>query len=336
MKKCKKCGGTLVFDPNHQHLVCEKCKEFFPIRKVTEFKKYPFIMEEKTKEENIGNGKFNTKCPNCGANFGGETFSISERCKYCGGHLVMDGENSPDGIIPFAFGIEEAKVKFREGLKKKWFLPNKLKRKHFDNIESVYIPAYLCDISTFNSYRGKIYDEYRESDGDVSRSYRKISGVKDVTTENLMVECSSRMTQVTLNDILPYNAKEVCKFLPEYVMGYSVEYYDKILEDCKKNFKAMATANIRKEILKNYSYDGVDYLEIDTKYYDCKYSRVVLPTYNIKYKYRKKQYSTYMNGQTGKVGKNIPRSQVKIFAFIMGIVAGIGIFACLLFLLFRG
>ena len=54
-----------------------------------------------------------------------------------------------------------ARKKFAEGLKKKKFIPNKLKKQLPDNdIESVYIPAYLFNAKTHNEYNGRIYDTY--------------------------------------------------------------------------------------------------------------------------------------------------------------------------------
>ena len=104
-------------------------------------------------------------------------------------------------------------------------------------------------------------------------------------------------------------------------MGYSVENFDKKLQDTKSMLREIVNSRVRRSILDHYSYDGVDFLDIKTEYKSSYYARVILPTYRFSYRYGKKDYNTYVNGQTGKVGGNVPRSKFKIFAFVLGIVA---------------
>lgn len=333
MKKCQKCGGVLRFEPSVQSLRCIKCGNEYNVSKVRKFDKHPFEMEKQTLEKNATTKDFNIHCESCGGVINGETFTISDICKYCGAVITakLDGELAPDAVVPFVFDRKEAKSKFKDGLKKKWFLPNRLKHgKIKEEIESVYIPAYMCDIITRNEYSGKLYTENKRANGDVDVSYKHISGIENVVENNLLMECSKHMTQITLKKITPFDISSAVKFSPSYLMGYSVEYYEKNLEDCKAALKTMATANVRRAILSHYSYDGVSYLRISTYYYDCKYSKVILPTYRIKYKFGNKERITFMNGQTGKIGGNLPRSGWKIFAFVIGIMAGIGVIACIM------
>lgn len=336
MEKCKKCGGGLAFNPASQNLICDKCNTEYDIKKDINFVRHSFEMEKPTVEQEINKSGFKTHCPSCGATFSGDTFAISDVCSYCGAHLVVDfaDGDSPDAVIPFAFDKATAKSKFKAGLKHKWFLPNKFKKTPPDNtIESVYVPAYLCDVSTSNSYSGQLYTNHRKSDGDTYKSYTSISGTEDVIESNLMLECSSELTQATLNEITPYNVSSAYKFQPEFILGYSVEYFNRNLEQSKKNLQAMATANVRRKILSNYSYDGVSYLNISTSYYNCSYSKIILPTYKVKYKYAGKEYITFMNGQNGKVGGNVPRSKLKISVLVALGLVGLGLLGYLIYLL---
>ncbi|MBR7091011.1 MAG: hypothetical protein IKC79_00990, partial [Clostridia bacterium] len=42
------------------------------------------------------------------------------------------------------------------------------------------------------------------------------------------------------------------------------------------------------------------------------YSLYLMPVYRFEYQFKKKPYITYMNGQTGKVNNNLPKSGTKI------------------------
>jgi len=131
---------------------------------------------------------------------------------------------------------------------------------------------------------------------------------------------------LTLDQIRPFDLNRLMKFQNEFLMGYSVEYYDKKLQDAKSLVAETVKVDVRKQILKEYSYDGVDYLNINTKYVDSNYARVMLPTYSVTYNYGGKDYTTFLNGQTGKVGGNLPRSKVKIGFLIFGILVMLGLF----------
>lgn len=332
MKKCKECGGALRYNPNHSNLTCTKCGKEQDFAKSKDYELIEFDMNVSTPEVK-SNGNVQAHCTSCGAVFKGKTLNMSEVCEYCGANLVVDSSEdiAPEACIPFSFDVDTAKHAFKEGLKKKWFLPNKFKKEPpTDSIESVYIPAYLCNVSTSTGYKGRLYEKSRDSNGDDNYTYQNISGTEELDVNNMVVECSSRLTQSQLNQIKPYDFTGAKKFTGEFLLGYSVEYFDKKLDQCKKYFKEMADSRIKSSILSHYTYDGVDYLRLNTEYRKCTYAKVILPSYMVRYKYGKKEYTTFMNGQTGKVGGNLPRAVGKIMALILGIVAVVSVVAYLI------
>ena len=333
--KCDSCGGSKEFNPAIQKLQCKKCGAVEDFEQTSEFSYHAFDMNANVVEPEFNPEIQSYHCSNCGAIFKVDNISISDTCEYCGANLVVDFSLSkasePDGCIPFAFDEKSAVDRFKIGLKKKWFLPNKFKKSlPSSKIESVYIPAYVVNVNSENSYVGRVYNTYRDSDGDSHRDYRKISGHTDVMTRDILIECSSKINQLTLDNIRPFDINQMKKYTSEYLMGYSVEYYDKKLEDAKSLIKQTVEHDVRKAILRRYNYDGVDYLTINTTYKSSDYARVLLPTYSVAYKYKDKEYNTFMNGQTGKVGGNLPRSKWKIFSFVTAIVAAVIAFVILI------
>ena len=329
MKKCTSCGGSLIFNPSTGNLYCLNCGNQKEIKQNQNFLVHKFDMNVELDETDTVPKVLGSHCPSCGAVFEGNKYTISDICEYCGANLVADfsltSKSSPDACIPFAFDKEIAKQKFKQGLKKKWFLPNKLKSGAFkNNIESVYVPAYLMNIQSENQYYGRLYTKSRRSDGSTKTYYKNIAGVENIITRNITIECSSAINQLTFDNIKPFDFSSLVKFNSDYLLGYSVEYFDKKIEDVKSLVKEIVASDVRKTILRGYVYDGIDYLHINTKYTNSEYSKIILPTYKVSYKYKNKQYVTYMNGQTGKVGGNLPRSALKIFMFVLGIVIGVG------------
>ncbi|MGN0961856.1 MAG: hypothetical protein ACI4PF_06650, partial [Christensenellales bacterium] len=306
--KCDSCGGELKFNPKSSNVECYKCHKIYAIAK-EEFKYHDIDMLGVVKEIDVKSADVNLKCINCGASFKGDRLKMSNVCEYCGSHLVEDFSKmptiKPDGIIPYAFDKEEAKIKFAENLRKNFLVPNKLKKSvPYSTIESIYIPAFHFKCSSQSSYYGKL-EKRQEEDGQTEYKVFEIRGTKTLVDDNLLVECSDYLTQNTLEEIKPYDIKSLCKFNTGFIMGYSVEHLNKKLSIVREQIKSMHSENIRKSILREYDYDSVKSLSIDTTYNNSSYAYIILPTYKINYTYKNKVYNTFMNGQTGKLNKDV-------------------------------
>ena len=150
-----------------------------------------------------------------------------------------------------------------------------------------------------------------------------------------MVESSSKITQSELTGFLPYKFAEKKPFDNSYILGYSVEQYNSTVEKCIPQYKSILNDMIRRDILRKYTYDGVSYLKVETDCSDEKYLYYMLPVYRFDYKYKNKDYITYMNGQTGKVDSNVPKSGLKI-ALVVILIALILALPIILGFLFGG
>lgn len=327
--KCKACGANLYFCPNSQDLACEKCGNHYPIINDGTIETHELFKENVQAQEKhdkyVEKNKV-FKCPNCGANVILNTYEISKSCPYCGTNLVIDTDvlpgNKPDACIPFVFDEASASEKFAIGIKKKFWAPRKFKKGIPQNqIKGIYIPSFAYDLDTVSIYRGRLYNESTHTDSDghshTERNYFSISGTHTSRFEDEIVECSSKMNQRDIMGVLPFNHSEQKAYTNEYILGYSVEHYDKNAIDSYPICKTIVDGKIRNQILRKYSYDGVDYLNVNSEYSNQKYRYYLLPVYRFDYIYKNKHYITYMNGQTGRVDNNVPKSRFKIFLAIL-------------------
>lgn len=335
-EKCKNCGGNLVFSPKSQDLVCKKCDSHYSIVNNNTFEYHDLSNYLNQKEQDsqkykqyIEKNKI-FKCPNCGASVVLNKFEISKVCPYCTTPLAIEEENiqglCPDTIIPFAFDEDEASTKFANSVKKRFWAPRKFKKKLPSNeITGIYFPSFGFNVSTKNSYEGKLYrnETYYDSDGKshTERSYFHISGGFNKDYSDVMVECSSHINQAELNGFLPFEHEKKQAFTNEFILGYSVEQYDREIQNCLDTYRSELNNKIKSDILRKYTYDGISYLNIKTEKSNEKFLYQILPVYKFEYDYKNKKYITYMNGQTGKVDGNTPKSGLKIaIAVILGIL----------------
>lgn len=333
-KKCDGCGGNLIFSPSTQGLHCEKCgKEIdFPKKGISE--KHPIEEFSKT-QNNLAEWQSQNKvlkCAMCGASIVLNSLEYASNCPYCGSAMLSLSDElpgiPPDAIIPFAFDEKAAAEKFKNTAKKKLLAPNAFKKKlPTSKIRGVYIPSFTFDANTFSVYDGVLEEDYTVTNSKGERVTKTrsfgIRGKKNLTHKDIMIETSSKINQSQLSQLLPFDHRYTYAFDKNFIRGYVVEHYNEETRESYKEAKAVMESNIRSMILKQYSYDRVRYLNVNTIYSDEKFLYKVCPIYSFEYTYKNKEYITLMNGQTGKVGKGMPVSKVKVGFLIAGIILSV-------------
>ena len=331
---CPSCGATMRYSPTRQKLFCENCETCKDIAFEKLAAKHAWEDREKIQKNNDwAQDVNNLKCPNCGASVILHKLEYSKACPYCGSSLVGDMEKyntfMPDGIMPFKFSNEEAAERYVKGIRKKHFVPNAFKKAPpTENIKGIYIPVFGFDANTHSTYKGTLATDTTHTDSKgrshTTTSYQYIKGEKDVNFTDILVETSSKLNQIQLQQIEPYNTGEIVKFNQGFIMGYTVEQFETNLENCKKISENIMKESIKKQILAKYHYDRVVSFEMNTNDSAEKFGYYLMPTYKCDYEYKNKHYTTFMNGQTGKVGGGYPKSPLKITLFVLFILLLIG------------
>lgn len=329
-RKCQSCGGNMSFSPKDKGLKCEFCQNVEKLDYDFEIIKHNFKgnVENKTEYDKFASENKVFKCSNCGANVVLNKLEVAKKCPYCGSSYVAEEKEmpslKPDAIIPFKYSKEEAGKLYKQRVKKKWFLPNKFKKEPpTDNISGVYVPCFSFDAKTTTTYKGVLAHTTTtvvNGKTHTNTTYQNISGNKDLNQKDIMVETSSHLTQDIFDELKPYATSELVKFTSDFILGYSVEYYDNSLSNCKKIADNMMEKIIKNQVLSQYSYSSVVSYSQNTTFADEKYNYCILPIYQVRYKYKEKDYLTYMNGQTGKLAGKMPKSPVKITFFVLFII----------------
>lgn len=337
---CPSCGATMRYAPEKQKLFCDRCQTSKEIEFVEIKEKRLWENRDKatksTKEWSSENK--NLKCPSCGASVILNNLEYSKTCPYCETNLVGSDENvlleKPDGIIPFKFSFEDASAKYVAGVKKKFFVPKAFKKAPpVENIHGIYIPSFSFDAKGVSKYKGVLATDhtYRDSNGNrrTRTTYQNISGTHASNNIDVVVESSSKLNQIQMSEILPYNMKEIVEFKQGFIMGYTVEQYENTVIDCKKIGERIMEENIKMAILSGYRYDRVSSFSMSTIFSEEKYMYYLLPIYKCAFTYKNKNYTTFMNGQTGKVGKGFPISGWKVAFVVLLFALFIGLFITL-------
>ena len=336
VKKCKSCGGNMIFSPQFQSLYCEKCGGQEKFDFIQDYSKHAYLPNKNQKDKNNLSKDKIFKCSSCGANVVLSTGDMANVCPYCNSSFVVENSEikglKPDFVIPFAFDRSRASDMFKAGIKRKWFLPNKFKKAPpIDQISGIYFPVFSFDEHTESSYNGVLEKDETVRNGEHTTTIVKsirISGHKSLNHTNILTETSNHLNQSVFNQILPYNIGGAYKYNENFIRGYAVEYYTDPLDLCKKQADLIIDDIVRSHILSGYRYDRVRYLNVSTVRSDEKFAYGIMPAYRFNYNYNGKDYETLINGQTGKVGGGLPKSKVKITFFVLAILLiliGIGV-----------
>lgn len=344
-KACANCGAELKFKPGSHQLVCEYCgyEEFIEQSKSSfeelELAHYLKVVGENAYTETIAL----LHCKNCGANQHVEENYKSLACVYCGEPLIREDEEIegwiiPGALIPFQLNTKRARGIFKNWVSKLWFAPNKLKRAALnpEGLHGLYIPFWTFDANLFASYQGQRGDYYFETQtynsnkGKRTRQVRKTrwsyaSGKVKGFVDDILINASQKKRRDIPSKVSFWNLKDLVAFNSKYLSGFITEKYTISLKEGHhlsfQQAKDIAYSWIKRDI----GGDTQRIANADIKLTDETFKHVLLPVYISSYNFNGKEYSFYINGQTGALSGKRPYSFWKIFFLVLLILVIIGL-----------
>lgn len=330
INNCPNCGGKVEFSPNDKALKCEKCSSIFKIElnppKEKRLVSEVALLNKDDAFKKWAEGKRTFHCENCGAEIVLNKYEMSTKCSYCNTASLVPTEKlpglKPDAVIPFKISKNKANEQFKTKIKSKMFLPNDFKRNiPKTQIGATYLSSFSFAMDAFATYKGikAVTRTIRTKEGyQTVTDYVPFSGTISRGFDNIVVECSDKINQNQIDSILPYYFKENYDYDDDFLMGYSVDYYDRNVADSTNIAKDIALNSLDRDI--RLKHGNVTSLKIFPTYSNEKFHYVLLPLYFINFKYKDKQYLNLMNGQTGVTSGKTPRSATKITFFVLGII----------------
>lgn len=331
--KCEACGSNMVFDPDTQMLECPHCGT-----------KKSFATDVFAKEIDINAGfdesfKWTAEeavvfaCENCGAKVVLKNGETAKSCPFCGTYHVRKTDElagvKPNALIPFSFDLDKSLEYSRTWAKKRFFAPNKFKKKLVtENVKGVYSPCFTFDSRTSSYYEARLGTTHTRTVGSGKNKrvqtyviWRNVRGRYYHNFDDVLITAGEKLGQKVLNKIQPFSTNASKEYEEKYMLGFMAYHYDQELTECWSDAKTIMDAEIKRGILSQYVYDKVAYFNVSTAHEGVTYKYVMLPVYVGNYKYNKKVYNFYVNGETGKVSGKYPKSVPKILGVVFGAIA---------------
>ena len=341
--KCPSCTANIPFNPKTQKWDCEYCGNSYTLEELNEFensyKRHKKNNEDKEKIDQVQTKQIDENfieytCSNCGAKIILDKNTSATSCIYCLSTAIVkdriNGEFKPEQIIPFKNVKEDAKKKFYEYSKKKWFAPKAFcDMNNIEKLQGIYIPFWVYDCNSdghIDATAKKIthwstYDYYY-----TKTDIYKVTRDGNMTFEKIPVDGSLKFKDSIMDSIEPYEYNDLREFSPSYLSGFLAERYDVSEEDSYSRAKTRAE-NTTVDTLRDtiVGYDSVSILNKNVKIDKKGYHYMLLPVWLLNIRYKDKIYEFAMNGQTSKMVGNVPVSVPKLLikSFILLLVSTI-------------
>lgn len=279
--------------------------------------------------------KVSVRCQSCEAISVFDPEKVAARCEFCGSAQIVPYDQvkppiSPESLLPFK--VDQVFV--REALRKwygtRWFAPNKLKRAALtDTLHGVYLPYWTFDAlvharwSAESGYHYYTTETYRDAQGNTQTRrvqhtrWEPSSGRIQHFFDDELV-CGSRgMHCDLLRKIEPFPTKQLTPYDPSFVAGWVVEQYQLDLLAAAKQSRDRMESETRSMCAREVPGDTHRNLRVSATFANQTFKHVLLPVWFVTYNYGRKTYQVIVNGITGEIAGEHPKSFWKIFFAIL-------------------
>jgi len=337
---CEGCGGVMEFDIPRQTFRCPNCgreEALSPEDNLVEEHDYLAFLQHPDDDVWVNSTQV-LRCENCGAQIVVQKNATTAFCGYCGSPHVLpvlqEAGIRPEGIVPFQVDKNKAGELFRKWIRSKWFAPNSLKNLYQqDKMQPNYLPYWTYDADTAAHYTGrggKVYYVTVGSGKDRHTERRvrwyPVSGDISHFFDDVLVSATAD-EDVLRRKNEGFATKNCLPFDLAYLSGYQAEKYTLGVEQgfarAQEIIRDELTALARAQILERYDEAAVSSLQ--ERYFNVKFKHLLLPMWMSGYQYGGKIYRFLINGQTGRVTGQYPKSKWKVALTVLLCLAAAGL-----------
>lgn len=327
-RKCPSCGGTMIFDPGWDRLLCQSCgyKEVIPelVSKIP-VPELDFNSALKYASHDWGMETQIVQCSQCGGETINSKLLLSGKCPFCGSNTLLpvkEGEDvmAPNGIIPFKIREKRAKEIFKQWTKDLTLAPEKLAElANLGEFMGIYVPYFTFDTLTKNQYSGTFGRTSRNANDELQEARFKKSGTFDKQVDDFPVVASKVLaSDALLVSAMSYWTREAKPYTSDALAGFPAEHYSVGLADAW----IRAMNDVKPYLIKDakeLEFANVDHnVQISTQFYNVTYKYLLVPVWINAYTYNNNVYRIVINGQTGKIVGRWPASFKRFLGNIWG------------------
>ena len=291
--KCPTCGAPLKYNIDTQKMVCTFCANAYDLDyvrshldEVTDIKSENSDWTERTqnRKDTVKQQLVEYSCPSCGGSI--VTFSnrTKAKCPFCEHDIVIStnfkGDIRPDKIIPFSQTFKNFADAYWGYIANSKYIPKKFKDRNFaKKVVGRYIPIWLYSCSCSTTEQSPSTAEFILEDYPIP---------------------GANFDHDIFYEIEPFRYNEAVDFTESCLMGFYASRYtigaEKAMNNADREMQEYVSMHFSSSAQDcDTKFEGEQYLTINDK----KLTYYLVPVWMMKVKYKNKEYTFAMNGQTG-------------------------------------
>jgi hypothetical protein len=341
---CPACGAQAEWNPGKQKLICPFCGTESPYKidettgKIEELDLVKALREMPDDQRGWLAEKRTVQCQSCKAVSVFDPARVGQRCEFCGSPEIVDYQEikapiRPQSLLPFRVAEDGVREQIRRWYKSKWLAPGALKtRALVDTVKGVYIPYWTFDAQAHSPWTGEAgyyyytTETYRDDKGNMQTRqvqhvrWEPASGVVDHFFDDEPVPGTQGVNLRLLKQIEPFPTNELVPYDTSFLSGFVVEHYQVVLLDAAKESEDQMRAKLMELCAAQIPGDTYRNLSINPTFSARTFKHILVPLWLLTYTYGAKIFHVLVNGSTGRMSGEYPKSFWKVFFVILGII----------------
>lgn len=283
-------------------------------------------------------------CRQCGAALQIPETARATVCPYCDVASIVErpptiDRPAPTFVVGFVIAEDDAKGRAQRWLQSQWFAPAALKKAAIERVRGVYLPAYLYGATAHANYLVEIGQNYTASETYVdpkgrtkTRSITKtewsmLSGRYSRYIMDRLVTASRGLANKDLEAIEPYDFNAIARYAPALLAGWIAEDPSltraACLELARREGRMIMRQRLAEDMPGDHHRNLRFELELEREHLDV--LMVPLWLFTARYAAEQDPVRILVNGQTGKVAGQAPRSTTKIVLTILAVTVFVAV-----------
>ncbi len=344
---CPACGAEAVWNPTKQALVCPFCGTTSPAHldttsgKIVEHDLVSALRGITDDKRGWQTEKRYVKCRSCQAISVLDPERQAQRCEFCGSAELVPYEQTkdafrPESVLPFKVSEEKAREGIRAWYGKLWLAPNALKRRALtDTVKGVYLPYWTFDAhvdAAWTAEAGRYYytnESYTDGSGRLQTRqvqhvrWEPAAGRLQHFFNDDLVCASVGVHSALLRGIEPFPTAELKDYDPGFVAGWIVERYQIDLVAAAKTARDAMDAKLRQLCAEQVPGDTYRNLDVRANYSGQTFKHILAPIWLLSYNFGARAFQAVMNGYTGAIQGEYPKSWIKVTLLVIAIIVAL-------------